>query len=293
MSDKDLLPYLMLSVSSSQQGMVRAASLLRLPHVRVTISLVVAVLLLILLLLRHYREEVHISILPPRPPQDASHLTQALVIAKTIEEDTDWLFHGGFNESYGLFIYTMSKNDPELGYLRPHTTKGREAAAFLSYVIDYYDVLPRYSIFIHGGDPQRHNDVLYLNSRVLPNLRHAAIDAAGYINLRCDTNPGCPVAVTPHDFTKEDAAKKLDPRAKFAPIYAELFNVPMSEVPRQIGGVCCAQFAVHRDRIRQRPKSDYVRMMHWMATTKETDTFGVGWVMEKLWHVVFGMESVQ
>nr|OQO17847.1 hypothetical protein B0A51_15509 [Rachicladosporium sp. CCFEE 5018] len=255
--------------------------------------LTVAVPSLVLLLRRLYREELHISIVPPQPPGNASNLTQALVIAKTLEEDTDWLFHGGFNESYGLFIYTMSRDDPEPGYLRPHTTQGREAAAFLSYVIDYYDVLPRYSIFVRGGDPQRHNDLLYLNSQLLPNLRLAAIDAAGYVNLRCDTNPGCPVAVTPHDFTKEDAAKKLDPRAKFAAIYAELFNVSIAEVPTRIGGVCCAQFAVHRDRIRQRPKSDYVRMMHWMATTRQNDTFGVGWVMEKLWHVVFGMESVQ
>jgi len=40
----------------------------------------------------------HVSIVPSPLNQDASRFTQALVLAKTREEDTDWLFHGGFNE---------------------------------------------------------------------------------------------------------------------------------------------------------------------------------------------------
>lgn len=64
-------------------------------------------------------------------------------------------------------------------------------------------------------------------------------------------------------------------------------------MPGEIGNVCCGQFAVSRERIRARPKEDYVRILDWAATTELTDDFGVGWVMEKLWHIVFGMDAVQ
>lgn len=75
----------------------------------------------------------------------------------------------------------------------------------------------------------------------------------------------------------------------------DLLDVPISEVPREIGGVCCAQFALSRARIQQRPKSDYLRMLRWVNETSVPlmDSHGVGWVFETLWHVVFGMDGVQ
>jgi len=185
-------------------------------------------------------------------------------------------------------------NPPQAGFLQPRSSKGREAAAFISYIVDYYDALPPYSIFMHGGDEQRHNDILGpLSSRLLPNLRTSAIDAAGYVNLRCNPDPGCPIAINPHSPTAEDVANKVDPRGNFVAIYTELFDVSAEEVPQHVGGVCCAQFAVTRERILQRPKKDYERMIDWMANTTQTDNFGVGWVFEKVWHVIFGMEAIQ
>jgi hypothetical protein len=40
----------------------------------------------------------HSSIVPAPPPHDASNITSALVLGKTVYEDTDWLFNRGFNE---------------------------------------------------------------------------------------------------------------------------------------------------------------------------------------------------
>jgi hypothetical protein len=190
-------------------------------------------------------------------------------------------------------MYSMSEPS-EPGYLVPRTLIGREAAAFISYVIDYYDALPAYSIFIHASDTQQHNDLFGpLNSHTLPHLRLAAIDAAGYVNLRCDLDPGCPIAVNPHDPTEQDLAGYKEPRAHFVEIYSELFNVPPEQVPKHVGGVCCAQFAVSRKRILERPKKDYERMMNWIANTTQVESYGVGWVFEKIWHVVFGMDATQ
>lgn len=65
------------------------------------------------------------------------------------------------------------------------------------------------------------------------------------------------------------------------------------EAPDGIGGVCCGQFAVSRAKVLERPRRDYERMLRWAVETELTDGYGVGWVFEKVWHVVFGMPPVQ
>lgn len=127
---------------------------------------------------------------------------------------------------------------------------------------------------------------------ILENIRFDSIDRLGYMNLRCTLDPGCPISVNPHEPTETDIAND-DVRAHFADIYSELFNVEKAEVPAHLGNVCCGQFAVSKERILQRPRKDYQRMLNWAINSKQTDSFGVGWVFEKVWHVVFGMPAVQ
>ncbi|RMJ28009.1 hypothetical protein PHISP_01124 [Aspergillus sp. HF37] len=182
---------------------------------------------------------------------------------------------------------------PEMPFLVPRTSRGREVAAYLTYLVDFYDRLPAYTVFIHSGENQWHNDLLgSKTSSLLESLRLAAVDSLGYVNLRCTEFPGCPTSVHPLEPTDTDIKNK-DVRAYFAELYMELFQVGMEDVPRHIGAACCAQFAVSRERIRQRPKGDYERMLRWAAETKVANGFVVGWVFEYLWHLVFGMDAIQ
>lgn len=170
--------------------------------------------------------------------------------------------------------------------------RGREAMAYLTFIIDYYDALPEVTAFVHGNNTQWHNTIPGpLNSDVLPALQMDAVRSKGYVNLRCDLNPGCPTSVNPHNPTDTDI-RKHDIRAYFVEVYMELFGVQQrKDVPQHIGGVCCAQFAVTRERIRQRPRGDYERMRNWMLNT-ELDSFGIGWVFEKIWHIVFLEDAI-
>lgn len=189
------------------------------------------------------------------------------------------------------FIYTTEKS-PEPGLLVPPTLRGRESPAYLSYVVDFYDHLPDYSVFVHAYPEQWHNDLFGpLTHNTLRNIRFEAVDAHGYVNLRCQHDPGCPTGVYPLSPTRADF-ENHDIRAYFSDAYRQIFNVPADEVPEAIGNVCCGQFAVSRERIRARPKEDYRRILDWAATTELTDDFGVGWVLEKLWHIIFGMGAV-
>ncbi|KAB8275520.1 hypothetical protein BDV30DRAFT_224958 [Aspergillus minisclerotigenes] len=222
---------------------------------------------------------------------NASATEVGLVLAATQKEDLGWLLN--YCRDHGTIPFIYTTDTPPAPYLLvPATTRGREATAYLSYIVDFYDQLPKYTIFIHSNVDQWHNDLFGpRTSSVLPHLRLEAVDAQGYVNLRCEHNPGCPTSVNPWEPTQIDIEKD-DIRAFFPQVYETLFNVGPEKVPQHIGNVCCGQFAVSRERILQRPRHDYERMLKWAAETELTDSFGVGWVFEKVWHVVFGMEDI-
>jgi len=163
--------------------------------------------------------------------------------------------------------------------------------SYLYFIVSQYDNLPDYTAFVHAAKEQWHNDLFGPETaRVLKNLRLDSVDKHGYLNFRCTLVDGCPLSVLPNNPSPTDI-KNHDMRAFFAQMYGEIFAT--EDVPDHIGHQCCAQFAVSRAQILKRPKEDYQRMLDWAANTTLLDGPGVGWVFEKLWHIVFGMEPVQ
>lgn len=182
---------------------------------------------------------------------------------------------------------------PEPGYLVPSTTRGREAAAYLSYIVDFYNELPSYSVFIHDKEMQWHNDVGGVKtSDTLRSLRFEAVEARGFVNMRCSTAPLCPDAWHPLHPDPHDL-KYLYLMDEFPRIYTELFDAPPEEAPLRIGTPCCGQFIITREKIRERPREYYLRILEWVKTTDVTDNFGIGFVLEKIWHIIFGLEPIQ
>lgn len=114
----------------------------------------------------------------------------------------------------------------------------------------------------------------------------------GYVNLRCNYEPGCFEAhtknahVTPDVYIELFSGTSIDVNRTVT--YTEIRNI---DVPLRVGQACCAQFAVSKERVRQRPKSDYNHFRQWVLDT-EADDDKSGRVMEFLWHIIFGMEAV-
>ncbi|KAK2746178.1 hypothetical protein FQN57_003300 [Myotisia sp. PD_48] len=214
-------------------------------------------------------------------------VSPSLVVPKTTGENVSWVEE--LPPYWTPFIYTVDK---EPGYpLQSPANRGRESIVFLTFIIDNYNSLPNITVFSHAKDIQWHNDVA--GNRTIDNvlnLRVAAVKEKGYVNMRCHWNPGCPISVNPLAPTEGDI-RIQDMRASFADIYTHFFNVTRDEVPKAIGSVCCAQFAVTRERIRARPREDYVRMRDWSMETR-LGPGDIGWVFEKIWHIVFMEEPV-
>ncbi|BAE63784.1 unnamed protein product [Aspergillus oryzae RIB40] len=149
------------------------------------------------------------------------------------------------------YIYTTDEN-PEKGYIHPRTMKGHEAAAYLTYIVNHYDCLSPFTIFLRGKDEHWHNDAAGpKSSNVLLNLRFEAVRAYGYVNLRCLAVPGCPDSLHPSIIQYTDL-KYHYLINNFSLIYSELFGESA------------------------RPWSEYERLLHWAANTTRTDGYGIG-----------------
>lgn len=184
--------------------------------------------------------------------------------------------------------------------------------AYLTYIVDHYNSssLPSIIAFLHSHrqgffqawhvDAPFHDNVLAMRS-----LQLDFVGQNGYVNLRCNLNPGCtkgykrlkshvdgevweeifgdpttmPELGTSKNETAEEPTSLRQDREK-----AKYVNVG-------IASACCAQFAVSREQVLKRPLEYYVRIRQWVIDTDRDDA-NSGRVMEYLWHIIFGKDLV-
>lgn len=107
----------------------------------------------------------------------------------------------------------------------------------------------------------------------------------GYANLRCAWDLGCPSAIEPlADATNPIPGEPVTAKRVYKKAFEQLF--PGEDVPEIVGAGCCAQFAVRRETIRNRPKADYIRYREWLMKTDLDDIYS-GRVFEYAWHSEF------
>jgi Protein of unknown function (DUF3431) len=226
---------------------------------------------------------------PDVPEADPKSLRKMIVMAKTAFEDTRWV--SDELPDWNASIYSW---DDLSGTTIPlMNDKGREANAYLTYLIDHYDDLADIVVFLHahrGGNPRgwHIDNEDFDNALSVKRLRLEAVRKEGYVNLRCQFLPGCPIMF--------DTKAKEDPEES-PNIYLDAFKeswpalFPKEPIPETLGVACCAQFAVSKAQIRKRPRSDYERYKTWLLETRYDDHLA-GTVLEYLWHVIFGRDPV-
>jgi hypothetical protein len=114
-------------------------------------------------------------------------------------------------------------------------------------------------------------------------LRHFQIpylEREGYVNIRCAWSLGCPSEIKPLDEEGEHRAA-VHAGGDYKKGFEALF--PEKEVPKYVGVSCCAQFAATREKILERPKSDYMRYREWLIKTPLDDSIS-GRIFEYSWH---------
>ncbi|KAF2688068.1 hypothetical protein K458DRAFT_415142 [Lentithecium fluviatile CBS 122367] len=216
----------------------------------------------------------------PKPP--GSNYSYRIVVPKTADEDLSWMIKDVGEEH--MVVYEV--DNPNAKYTVPQN-KGREAMVYLTYMIDHYNDLPDSSIFIHAHRHAWHNNLLQGQdaSEMLKRLNHERVARMGYMNLRCHHEPGCPDWIHMDrpggDF---DFFRKPEEIHWRRHIWEEIH--PGAPIPPSLSGVCCAQFAVSRDRIRQVPIQRFQHYRNWLMTTPIPDQYS-GRVLEYIWHYIF------
>jgi hypothetical protein len=211
---------------------------------------------------------------------------RVIVMAKLSKEDTSWV-STDLNE-WRNFIYTV--DDVNAARHTPKN-KGRESLAYLQYIVDHYHDLPSTMVFLHshkdGWEAGWHTDTLdYSNVESVRSLQTEFVQQSGFVNLRCQGNPGCPDEIRPLENPPQPG--KENSRA-YAKAWEELHN--NTNVPETVGAPCCSQFAVSKAQVLKRPLSDYQRYYHWVLTNKLPDEL-TAWIMEYSWHIIFGKDPV-
>ncbi|TVY48838.1 hypothetical protein LCER1_G009231 [Lachnellula cervina] len=210
--------------------------------------------------------------------------SKTFVVASLEKEDISWLHQ--YLPEWDISRYVA--DDPSANLTVPKN-KGQEAMTYLTYMIDSYDNLPDVMVFMHNGRYQWHNDdPLYDAVPVLRNLQLPYLISQQYTNLRCVWTLGCPAEL---EFNKSpenvDASKTTE--IAYPEAFRELF--PGQSVPPTVGVACCAQFAVTREKIRERPVDHYKRYRQWLLDTP-LDDYVSGRILEYSWHIIFGKPPI-
>lgn len=185
-------------------------------------------------------------------------------------------------------IYHM--DDPKY-ILHPPRNVGREAMAYLTFLIDHYHNLPEIMVFVHphlqGWPIAWHTDAPgYNNVDSIRALKLDYVREHGYVNMRCIGDPGCPAEIQPF---RNDTTRTAE--IAFSEAYIYFFGENISAVPAKVGTPCCSQFAISRDQAWKNSQSDYVRHRGWLLETR-LDSDVSGRVMEYMWHIIFGKDPV-
>lgn len=205
-------------------------------------------------------------------------------------EDLSWLAHVDRNK---YRIVVVSKTLPHATIFCPENV-GDEASAYLNYIVQHYDNLPEFCVFIHGHQRSWHhvgdmNDLV--NSLPLCtatgyhnfNARSGEPDDGFYVMFVEESGPG------PHHQNEYQTWREISPR-----LFGGIGGFPVPENKR-FRFRCCAQFMVHRDFIRRHSKSEWETLLRdLLSACRDRTSAGhcyefswclllTGWWDEKAW----------
>lgn len=216
-----------------------------------------------------------------KPP--GSNYSRILVVPKMMHEHVGWIAE----ELPGLETAIYEVNNPSVGEYRVPKNKGREAMAYLTYIIDHYDNLPDTIIFVHSHKSAWHNNVLLdLDTpKTIKRLHDDRVARQGYMNLRCHLDPGCPnwIHLDRAEVDFDDYIKPEEKRFS-SKLFQTLF--PGHRPPPVLSQACCAQFAVSAERVRDNPKSMYEHLRNWLIKAPLEDKWS-GRIFEYVWQYLF------
>lgn len=186
------------------------------------------------------------------------------IVISRHKKNTEWakkLVEDGFH----VAVYDHEPSD--YGYYVP-TNAGREASVYLKYIIDHYDSLFTFTIFVHDDEKSWHHSgsLVDVITTTPPSLYKSLNNLCMSSILENDKMP----------YMRVYFKKYLEPYIGSIDKYSDW----------TVGEKCCAQFIVHKKRILQYPKKFYEDIYRWLLATK-LDAKSAGHLLEWTWGLIF------
>jgi hypothetical protein len=151
------------------------------------------------------------------------------------------------------------------------SNKGNEASIFLEYIVKNYDTLSDYTFFVHGHRSSWHH------AEPMDEKVNRTVCDLPYFNVN-DIPPflikACPRTT--------DQILRMYP-----PIEHLLGPLDMDRITFRMG----AQFYVHRNAIRSRPREIYAKLYEFIMNNTG-QSFEDGLLFERIWHFIFTNDVV-
>ena len=205
--------------------------------------------------------------------------TDLLIVSSHYNENLEWLENSTWpvviSTNHPTYKRTFSNSMVNIDEeLRSPSNHGREASAYLRFIVKYYDNLPKHIVFIHGHENAWHQHIPIFDA-----ISRAKRHEFPYISLNQQWHEG--------------------PRCSLWEVIKQLWNTHYkpyvgTPTPPSWMGIfdACAQFIVSREAIRQYPK---VAWEEWLDVVQNPSTTKVPshvfsrmpWFYEYTWHVIF------
>ncbi|CAK9017963.1 unnamed protein product [Durusdinium trenchii] len=175
-----------------------------------------------------------------------------------------------------------------------------DCSAYLAYIVDRYDNMPEFAVFLHADAPEHIPTVDLLMDTVFAAARGYLPREAGFIHLS-------------HNYVRHDCPGSTEPcrtpdAFEVSQLWRTVFRSSITPAMSQgdLNGYCCVQFLVRRERVHLRNKEFYARALRFFGDTPASyhALFPVGKVVWEpdtrgrtpcqltmyFWHVMFGEE---
>ena len=164
------------------------------------------------------------------------------------------------NQDVDVIIYDKTRPSAK-HYLPNDTTK--EDGPYLAYIVNYYDCLPPYTIFLHSQTPSMHGVDL-----LLPCLRKTPLRAASRMWLMLGDCTTCFTDGCPRDQSTTDFQARLWERLTERGFGSDLPPRPDSNKPLHMSK--CPQFIASRESIQQWPREFWVVVLQYVYSVSRS-----------------------